>query len=711
MPQFKNVSFPFCARRRENTDQNLIGVESLEHLNFMPQLDKEEQYLFFYNFRNTKSIKEFAGRKIPYFVKTTKRTPQTTCVIDFDKIPESQIKTVRDCFEVFNQFLDGKALLESSPSGGLHVIYVVRGAIPQDEYCRLQEYVISRFFRPVELFLDAPTSKSVQRGFYHSQHLFKWVNLNLVNATPGLQKKRGFFWNQKIEIQFDEFVKLQDFCKAIEERKNHELVADAFRMLDYLCFLIKRGQDAAKTKEYSQKIIRIMAALRQRESNESKSSTEKICSRAQKEQYQAAVKCVESFAGKRIFGAQTVSEIHRGMVREHHRERSEEDSSRDSENTQTPRGDCLPGNNPESGGHGHSSYSGNARVERGRLSNNSGDEHILGFISSLRDGLKARNISNKELGHLVQSSALRSNSDWDHLAEEPNLDVFISVLREVVDEHPGLGRYSEVTSESIFLWLRHSSRYIRSRREHESGLSEFAANAARCFRLYLKTQNIKVNLSGHEFQRVNTVSEEESARFVEWIEAQLPTHIRELSKDNAQTILKLFREDKKWLIAGTGAFLSRIKSLYPFLKQKKPIALGMEDFQEFFQTHTRKASALRRVYMSALAVQTNEYIPCISRKKYLINHKILENIMNFESKTPNSPEDLIPLLGEGRTWETMRKYIKPMYESFGVSRVESIWYTALELSSAKNPEKRKQDVTSFLTRLESQKDSKNGITL
>jgi len=707
MAAVKNFWFPICVRRREASDQHLIGVETLQILTLMTESSKEEQYLFFYNFQNQKFIKEYCGRKMPQFVRTNKRSPQTTLVIDFDNlIPEAAL-IVREKFQSFEKALNGKAMLLTSPSGNMHVLYVVRGALPESDYVRVQTSVISHFFGQVESFVDRGSSLSLNRGFYHSQHLVRWMEKGLVHPTPATQRKNGFFWDNRVQISYAELMDLLWECQPVEQRKIYELADDARRMLDFMLLIARSGTDAEKEK-YSEQFARIMACLRQREEGKRKSRAEEICSRAQSEQYQAAVKCIESFAGEAVFRAQAVSEICLKLVQRTESGGAGDYLAGDYSDKGEARQVCLPGAGSPSNGHGSGTSGWNDRDQRVGHGTFSCDEHLLGALSNLRDVLESRGFSHKELGYRFLKNPLRGDRDRHNVSEKPDFCVFTDLVRETLDRDPRVGIDSDSSPERVFLWLRHAGRHLRAKNKSYRGVSFFASDAARCFRLCLKAQGYEIRLEGAVSSADNSVSRVAAEKLVELVSKQIPILSKGLTPKNATTARKLFREDREFLVRGAGALLTRLKRLYPVIKRGRFVDIGMEDFQEFFQTHCRKAGLLRHVFMGVLSVQSAEYIPCIRRRRFSMNPEILSDLLASEkTPTPSSPEELAALIGHGNTWQSICRYTKPLVETMGVSRTRDLWYSALDMSSANSPESRKKDVDAFLARITKSREPQN----
>lgn len=702
MQKNKNFWFPFCARRKEARDEQLIGIESLTILSSMKESSKEEQYLFYYNFKNKKYIKDFCGRKIPYFVKSKERCPQTTFVIDFDNLIPSVSVSIREKFSIFKEALNGKALLLDSPSGNIHVLYVIKGAVPPEDYERIQRIFINYFFREHASFVDRSSSYSLNRGFYHSQHLVRWVEKRIVHPTPASQKKNGFFWDNKFQITFMELMDLIAVCQPIQERKIYELANDAERMLDFMRIIARSGNNEEK-KKYSSEINRIMAELRYREAGKCKTRTEKICRRAQEEQYKAAVQCIEGVVGETVFRTSTVQEVCGNLVPRNESERISEHLERDEKDKNKTREVCLSGTGSEVSGHslgGDSRNDGNQ--ERG-YGDDFCDEHILVSLSNFRDSLKSRGFPVEKLGNFFLQNTLRSNSDWNNLPEKSDIGLFFSVLRETLDRDTRLRAVAETSPERLFIWFRYAGRHLRTKGKSFRSLSVFASDAARCLRLCLKTQNYEIKLNGTEISRKISVNNELSIKLLNMIEPHLPKLSEGLSQQNKKTAIKLFKHDRAFLEAGTSALLTKLKEIYPLMKSGKLIAIGMEDFQEFFQTHTRKAVLLRHIFMGFLSGKTKEYIPCIQRRSFLINLNTLDEVFCNEAAIPSSATELAKKLGGGNTWKSICKYLAPMYQAFGLSKTKELWYSAIDLSTANSPEGRKKDIEKYLNKLEKAK--------
>lgn len=705
--RLKNLSFPIVARRLESTDQDLVGSEKIEFLEMMTSLEKNEQYILYYNFLNEQRIRAIGDQRRPYYVKSNNRSRQTTFVLDFDNLTPSSIEPMNQAFEAFNAAVNGKAQLLVSPSGNRHVLYVVGGPASAKDYERIQKMVVDRFFKVQSYFLDKGVSYSLNTGFFHSQHLYGWIHKKMINISPSEQGARRNFWKRELEINFTELMNLIDECSPPEQRGIHELAEDVHRMIRFIHTQNLRGvnlNEDQETELNTERLLRGLAEIGSREEGFSK-FTKEISTRAQTEEYKTTLQYIESIAGKTVQRASRLSTVRDFLAQRAVGRRIDKDSDTNESNQDGDGEDSVPRASREGDGRSDSRDSGDDGNKGTRPGDDFSNEHVLGIISDVKARCESRNFNVKKLGDLIWKNSLRGNGYWDTISEESDIKLLFSVLREALAGDSRIPESFRASPERLFIWLRHAGRYLRSVNSDETGLRSFAADAARCWRLCLKAQNVEVTLTGKEFSPERRINQEKVAAFVKELHKNIDFLVKDLPKDKRQTILKMFREDLGFLERGSDAFLTRISSLYPIILKDMPVALGMEDFQEFFQTHNKKASALRHVFMSFCGNLAKDYTPCYKRREFYVDLCTIEDFIEISnSNTPSRTEDLIVLLGNGRTWDTIKKFTKPMLMKLGLSKSRDIWYRALELSTANEPEKRKKDVDAFLDLLTKQRE-------
>lgn len=697
----KNLTFPFAVRSVHSDHNNLIGHEKIAYLGIMTGLAKNDQYLLMYNFKNEKRTRYINSSPRSVYVKTDVRSEQTTFVLDFDNLVPSTIKQIEEDFLVFNEFVNNKAILIDSASGNKHVIFVVNGAIPEGFYKRIQKYIVQKFFDKVSPFVDSGSSYSLTRSFFHSQHLHGWINLGFINVTPSAQKNGGF-WVQDRTIKMPELMNLLDHIQVIESRGVHELVYDTTLMIAFLQFLCGApgDNDEEKTRT-AERIFRTLATIRSGEEETVKKYTKEICNRAQTAKYQAAFQYLQSAARQTILRTEAISKICREVA--------EWDESSRSVGNENANGSDLPqtassnirGTDSESSGHGSSSVIGNDGAERIRHRNDSSVEHLLGIVQDLRHRLESRGLTDKKLGDVFLSNSLRSDCDGNLTTEKSDIQLYSSWLREVMDRDPRICRIADSTQECHSVWLRHARNRFRSKDESLRSVQEFTSNAARCLRLCPEAQNVKVKLDVLP-PRIN-VSIQEAEAFLALISCNIDSLSLVLSKQNRYTLFKLFRSEQEFLVTGTRAFLTRIKELFPLMRENKSIAMGLEDFESFFETHGQRAFILRKIFMAFCGKQEKDYIAHVRRREFTLNLAVFDEILEKNYTVPSTPADLIVLLGSGKTWSSICKYLPIMCSTLGVSSTKELWYTSLDLGSANCAEQRKKDVDSFIQKLQSKR--------
>lgn len=708
MTKIKNITFPMVVRRLEASDNNLIGYFPLAALNKLKILPKEKQFLVYYNFQNERLLKRIEGRNKtwskPYFIKSTKRAYQTTLVLDFDKLVPSVLEGLDLAFERFKNATNGKAMMVTSPSGNRHVIYVLSFPCDAMFFNRLQESVINGFFKEFKFFLDDKVSKSINYGFFHSQHFSSWIEQDKLNLSPSAQGHKKKIWAKKVELSFNETLNLLELGTPYNTRNSSELARAVDMMLGYLCFLLQRGEHVEKErKDCAAHIYRALAASEARRTD-GKSTAEEISAGAKTEKYQAAIVYLTSDAGEAVCRANGLQSLFEKLVNGYLRRRAASDSQTDGIPQTGDGSSSIQGSSGEGSGYSNSSNSWDDRVEGNRHNRDSSTEYILDIIQNVKVRCNSRGVEPQKLGEQLRTYSLRSNRYGHTESEKSDIDIFFTILREIVATDSRIRRDFGITPECTLSWLRHAASYLRSRKDVEGSICQLANDAVSCWRLCSEAQDVQINpeylLSEQLFETV--------------FEAEFNTLTSDFDKRKKQIIQKHIKEEKQSVMNGLTSLLNYMYRLRGVINHGKPVAIGLNEFQNFFNVHIQKAALIRLVVMRFFASSTVDYIPHIKRREFVIN---IEKFNNFISKTdtrilnvPMNAQDLIPYLGDSKTWDSIRTLTPSMVKKLGLSKTREVWYSALTQSEVNQLDKRIKDVESFLQRI-SRQESTNAISI
>lgn len=173
----------------------------------------------------------------------------------------------------------------------------------------------------------------------------------------------------------------------------------------------------------------------------------------------------------------------------------------------------------------------------------------------------------------------------------------------------------------------------------------------------------------------------------------------EITRQNEQTLRKIWREEKDWLIAG---FKNLLSFIYPLKVAENNIFIdiGLEDFKQFWNTHERKATALRQVLMPSISKNINEYKPHWKRRGFMINWQFIDNFCT--SGFVFTPQYLASRMGNGNTWSIIRVYAKPLVINYGLHEACKMFNEAIWLSEAKNKKQRIREFALFARKIAKQ---------
>lgn len=172
-----------------------------------------------------------------------------------------------------------------------------------------------------------------------------------------------------------------------------------------------------------------------------------------------------------------------------------------------------------------------------------------------------------------------------------------------------------------------------------------------------------------------------------------------ISKQNQQTLKKIWREEQEWLKTGFNNLLSYIFQL-KIAQNNIFIDIGLEDFKKHWNTHERRATALRQLLMPSLSKGVNEYKPHWKRRGFMIDWLFFDNFLSKNFMF--TPKYLANKMGNGNTWSVIRMYAKPLVANYGLYEACKIFNEAIWLSQAKHKKQRIREFALFARKISKQ---------
>ena len=704
--KIKNLTLNICVRSKHASDSNLCGIEKLTFLEDMKSLPKDEQYLVNYNFLNQRKIREYQGRNVPYWVRTEDRAKQTTFVIDFDKLDNITAALVDHEFQDLLLATNGKAIIACSPSGGRHVIYVFEGTAKEDTYRHIQRKTIAKFFPIGKRYVDVPSSESIHRSFYHSQHLIEWIKNDYVNVTPKQQGEKRFFWKEKLCQTTAERLRFCELIEPFHTRSYASLAETAHLYMSVWDFICRKNLNGPENQSHIETCYKLLGELNSRREDKSEGKTEEIFHRTESGKYPSALRYIQSHVSETICGNGAISAFRTNVAIRTRTISTSEPVPTASESEEPDRGDLVQPDSPESHGSLTSSDRRDVPNQTVGLQDDSRDGSILGCLQSLRSSLESRGFSIEDMVRAFQQNLFRSYNDGEDGTEKCYFYDFVQDLRNTLVGDPRSGWTRDTTIENGYIWLRSQRNHLRTYGKNGKSLREFTTAACLGIRLSAEFSGIKPAAEKIELP-ASKAKPGEISNFFNLLSSQLEVQIAGWTLDNQQTIRKMFRDRPEHFMSGLSHFITHLKTLNGVLQKELPIAIGLEDFQTYFQTHVKKAGLLRLLITEVLGVKTKGYIPHLRRNEYALDRSVLAEFLDFSIEVPQSEAELLPHLGNGNTWRAICRFTRPMYTLLGIAETERIWYAALGLSTANDIEKRKQDIWIFLQNIESTQNADN----
>lgn len=351
---------------------------------FIEELSKEEkvkQPIFFYN----SAVSVINGKYSTIVRKSKKDLKRTVLVIDIDNYRE-------DISHLYSKFkIDAKNACLLRSFHGYHIIYSVPDTLSVEKYAKLQYYVINKYFKECENWVDVGSSYSKVRGFYHISHI-KTLKSTILNEDYSFKPVS------------------KEFCDEYKRVLAGE-TEWTFPLWDDSTFGKKETeqsiQDTNLSGIFGEKILgneRVQVILR------------------------------ELDVRSDIYGVREGRFFIKG-------------SPEDIRFNFTQRD---PG---ESSQYGDSDSGWSEGIERRRFPGYFSAEHFLVCVSYVQFLLKTRNISIDALGNSFSTDGLRSNSNRNKTSKEQNKLIFLEILRQVLAIEPRHSRNKRSQLQSICKWL------------------------------------------------------------------------------------------------------------------------------------------------------------------------------------------------------------------------------------------------------------------
>lgn len=708
----KNIYFPFSVRSKYKSDKELIGYFPINSLGDFKTRPKQEQLLFSYNFKSAPRRKSTvnASGKVSNFVtffKTQQRCEQITFVIDFD-VKDPEIAEIIDRqFEEFEKATECRCLLARSPSGGRHILYVLEAdgkVVTEQVYAYMQNLVIQKFFSKSLSVVDFPSSCSMRRSFYHSQHLENWINMGIVNLTKASQGSSGLFWEKALSLDIVQWWALFGGAKweTLDQLK-FQYMYTHYALIQGVTGYGADQQEAwpkERLEQVTEEYIRLLDGILQ--GGEGCGQLFEIArNAAQGEQFKASYSDVKSILGSESSSVGRLSEVLDALAEGRYYGRGDlKDPEPAARSTQDDGLISLSTGSSASDTAGCGDSSGDEGDFSGGLPGYFSTSSILGVVQNVQLLCDARGFQLEELGHKLSTYNLRSHIYWEFSSEESDLALFSGVVRQVLETDPRYTRDFGTSPTGPYKWFRYAAAYLKSQPGYSVSLLKSTQVCANSLRLYCRSQHIQCSLIMPRSER-DGVAIFKAEEFLAhcFPEGDCSKRCPGINKQNVQSLNRMYKEEFEELAEGCHHFFNHLRALFPKLSVGEYIAIGLEDFQRFFETHVRKAGALRVLFMSVLAEKMNEYVACAKRRSFVINMKVLSKFVETKgfNKLPTDAESLAKRLGNGRTWESICAFSAALYDRFGMVQAMQIWAEALEMNrEVRDVAQRYRDVKAFL---------------
>lgn len=666
---------------------NKPGVE-LEWIAGLDKAEKKEQWLFFYNV----SVLWRLGRTGEWFQRVDEDSPirNTVFVLDFDK-SHCKEELVRKSFERFRNSLNGNALLVKSFSG-FHVVYVLEGDV-RKEYWNIQISVVLKYFCDLLDELDVGVCGNHRNGFFHSQHVERWVKEGVVNIDKSASS--WFTFGAKLEdldLSFgceDAFGLWKAWRKYGDDSKRGG----------------RRIADAASGK------LRGILAISEHRNNEKLYT--KSLEGTENGERQAFWDCVKSYVCNETVKDEGVPSVSGNVgLRTVRCGAMAGEGHAGGGGTYINRS-LLQRNSKKINGHiGSDSVRNEGNKEAG-LYGRGGSGRFLEFVQAVQLLCEQRAVDTEVLGYFLSEDCLRSHRYWSIKSEKSDFQVFFGIVRQVLERDHGLGRNLRTEWPSVSEWLRCAEVCLGADATPSNQHGYVAKLANKGFGLYLATHGLwisrvrKVVLSEHKYNF-------ESAKLVkDVIEA---TDIDTLAcSGRAKNFLKnKFKNGVDWLEAGAKKLLTYFAQFWGLVLNGRPIGLGVGNISDFFQCkNLSECSAIRAIFMSILSSKKTAYVPKVKQTQYFMEVEALKRYFvsverDEERKgniqVPDTASELASKLGDGNTFETFRRYAKPMFRVHGYERSLEMWHQAIDLSKANDKHYRHGDIERFVEKIARQEN-------
>lgn len=687
-----NALYKFQVKKPSTTRKGYFpyskpGVE-LEWMKGLDKAEKTKQWLFFYN------VAVLWGKgKSSWYQRVDETSPikDTVFVLDFDK-SHCKEGLVTEAFERFRKSLSGKALLVKSFSG-FHVVYVLEGD-HRKEYWDIQISVVLKYFPEMLDELDVGVCGNHRNGFFHSQHVEKWAREGVVDV--GAVGTCWFSFKAKLselDVSFgckDAFGLWKAWRKYGEDKRGGRKISDA---------AARRFRGILAVSDY----------------RNNKALYASGCEGAEESERKAYWNCIESHVHDEavknegipsVSGKLALRTVRPGAVAsEGYVGRGGEDINRS----------LLQRNSQKVHGHIRRNSGWNEGNQEAGLYGHSGSDRFLEFVQAVKLLCNQRAVDLEVLGYFLSEDCLRSHRYWSIKSEESDFQVFFGIVRQVLEGNHGLGRNLRAEWSSVSEWLRCAEVCLGADPAPDNEHGYVAKLANKGFGLYLATHGLwvsrvrKVSLSTDKYTF-------DVSKFVQDVMSN--TNVDDLiCSSRAKVFLKSkFKNGVAWLEEGARKLLAYFAKFWGLILNGKPIGLGVGNVSEFFQCkNISECSAIRKIFLSLLSSKKTAYVPKVKQTQYFMEVEALKkyfvSVDGEERKgnihVPGTVEELASKLGKGNTFETFRRYAKPMYRVHGYERSLEMWHQAIDLSTANDKHYRHGDIDRFVEKIARQEYEAN----
>lgn len=705
----KNLQIPFnCRRTYGRVKYSSIGSIALAALPGMANPnDKRDVLLCCYNQLSFKYKDRIENRFHCDFGEVASH--QTVFNLDIDKVPYT-VEAARMIEEALSEV--AKVIVSRSFSGNIHVTIPMNYRILSDSIFKtVAEYLADLLPDCFKAFVDEASYR--RKWYWYQSHNFQsWRDAGLINTTKAEQGEKSHFFSDEAALDFGKsFLLVTKALGTCPERLSNR---DLARYLHYL-FRIILGVNIygiPVCKDATGLLRRAVAeAVSRRDAGEVLSTI-----RAGKKAIQRTSEG-NVFSGQlnaAVFAIERICGVDAALA--------DRDLGRGGEGSLCVDGDGseeddilrFEGDPQESDGDLACSRGGDEASATGGLPDYRSVECVLAFISEFEALLRRQHFNSDSMGNLFPASGVRKHKYRSYQSEEQDHAVFDGVCGQILERYTGQSGTSAAAFVGLYEWFRHASDHLGNLQYGGRSVHEIGNEIARRMRLsdafsgagrFQEVREKEAN--SQEYQNLEHLKELEDLVFEgDW-------QLRIGPEKYAKRIASFVKNHHDRFLLGLSRMMGFIGAFRTKFRNEK-LDIGAQHF-EFWFGSKELSCYFRRLILGKLALTSGEYAKGRKTMSWFFLKEVKDVwFPRFEDafgKTGNasSLEALASRLGEGKTYTELARVVTHLFlknkgDAVAASKEA---FTVLELSSANEKEKRRQDIKNILWKL----DKKRGQLL